>query len=80
MNREWVVYHLKEALGVIQETINSIENSPKYGEDDYLLSMTHLYHHVNTAWNAQHFSAHETEESSESNFKAWQQFPVDMDL
>lgn len=80
MNKDWILFHLKEALGVIQETIDKIENAPQYGKGDYLLAMTQLYHHINTAWNAQNFSAHETEESSEHNFETWRQFPVDLDL
>lgn len=80
MNKEWVLFHLREALEEIEETIKEIESEPDYDDPEFSVSMAHLYHHVNTAWNSRLCSDRESEESSESNFKKWRQFPTDIDM
>jgi len=79
MNKRHTEFHLKEALEQLQETISSIENA-EFDETDLQLDMEHLYHHLNTAWNARNASEKETDECSESNFEKWRQFPTDIDL
>lgn len=78
MNKEWVLFHLKEALEEIESTIKEIESEPEYDEPEFSVAIAHLYHHVNTAWNSRHSSDEETEECSESNFNEWRQFPSDV--
>ena len=80
MNKEWVLFHLKEALEEIESTIKDIESGPEYDYGEYSVAMAHLYHHVNTAWNARDCSEDEAEESSENNFRKWRQFPADIDM
>jgi hypothetical protein len=80
MNKEWVLFHLKEALEEIEDTIKEIESEPEYDDPEFLVAMGHLYHHVNTAWNSRHCSDQEAEESSEVNFSKWRQFPTDVDM
>ncbi len=38
--------------------------------------MPHLYHHLNTAWNAR-YSSNAVGEASEDEFRQWGQFPSD---
>ena len=78
MNKMWILFHLKEALDQIENTIKGIENEPEYGETDFSIEMNHLYHHLNTAWNSRNSSENETNEDSEKFFKKWRQFPIDM--
>ena len=80
MNKEWVLFHLKEALEEIENTIKEIESEPEYDNPEFSVAMAHLYHHVNTAWNSRQSSEKEGEESSESNFSKWRQFPTDVDM
>ena len=80
MNKEWVLFHLKEALEEIESTIKDIETDAEYDEPEYAVAMAHLYHHVNTAWNSRNSSDSDTEESNDSNFQKWRQFPIDVDM
>jgi hypothetical protein len=80
MNRDWILFHLKEAQEELERTIREIENDPEYEFGEYSVGMAHLYHHINTAWNAQNCTDEDAAESSESNFANWRQFPTDIDM
>jgi len=80
MNKEYILYNLKEALKQLSNTIHDLETDKNYEYGDFRVDMEHLYHHVNTAWNAKNSSEEESRECSESNFQIWRQFPVDIDL
>jgi hypothetical protein len=80
MNKDWVLFHLKEAKDEIENTIKEIESQPDYDDPEFSVAIAHLYHHVNTAWNSRHCSNEEAEESSESNFERWRQFPTNVDM
>ena len=78
MNKAYVLYNLKKAKEELDKTINAIEKDPKYDYGEYIVAMTHLYHHINTAWNARDANQKEADECSEENFKAWRQFPAEL--
>lgn len=80
MNKNWILFHLREALEEIEGTIKEIESSPEYDEPEFSIAMNHLYHHVNTAWNSRDSADNTTEASSEENFRKWRQFPIDVDM
>ncbi len=80
MNKEWIIFHLKEALEEIESTIRGIETDPEYDYGEYSVAMTHLFHHINTAWNSRDCSEKEAKESSESDFDKWRQFPADIEM
>jgi hypothetical protein len=42
--------------------------------------MEHLYHHVNTAWNARDSSAERADACSQEDFDCWRQFPQDIEF
>jgi len=63
MNKSYVLYNLREAQAQLAQLIAGLESDPGYGYGDFMPDMSHLYHHVNTAWNAQDA----TEESVEVN-------------
>jgi hypothetical protein len=42
--------------------------------------MEHLYHHLNTAWNARDESPEGVAATSEEDFQRWRQFPEDLYL
>lgn len=80
MNREYVLYNLKEAEGALARTIRNLENGNGLDEEGLLQAMMHLYLHVNTAWNARNASTDEARECSESNFREWHHFPRDIEM
>lgn len=80
MNNEYIIYNLKEAQEQLTEIINEIENGEELNIGSYIVDMQHLYHHLNTAWNARDASDTQTTECSEENFEKWRLFPDDMEM
>ena len=78
MNRDYVLYNLKEAESALAATIRRLETEDGFDEDAFLRAMMHLYLHVNTAWNARHATEEEARECSASNFRQWRHFPGDI--
>jgi hypothetical protein len=80
MNRDYVLFNLREAHDELERTLRDIATNPDYGHAEFVVAMGHLYHHVNTAWNARDSSAEEAAECSQLNFDKWRQFPSSDEL
>jgi hypothetical protein len=80
MNRDNTLFHLREAAEELQRTIREIEDEPIYGYGEFSVAMQHLYHHLNTAWNARDKSQEHLAACSEADFFRWRQFPTDLHL
>ena len=80
MTRDYVVWHLREAAEELAGTIAELDGDPEYSAAELSVAMTHLYHHLNTAWNARDASGEEITLCSHSDFVKWRQFPTDIDL
>lgn len=80
MNRDWVLFHLREAEEELKKTIAEIEATADYGSGEFLVAVTHVYHHVNTAWNSKTESHARVEACEEADFFQWRQFPTDVYL
>jgi len=80
MNRDYVLFNLKEAESALADTIRRIESEDGFDEERLLRAMMHLYLHVNTAWNARNATVEEARECSPSNFREWHHFPDDIAL
>ncbi len=80
MNKEYIKFHLEEALKQLQETLDEISENTDFTEPEFMLDMEHLYNHLNSAWNARNSSTEEAQECSEEIFAKWRQFPTDIDL
>ncbi|HET7452327.1 MAG TPA: hypothetical protein VFL12_06270 [Thermoanaerobaculia bacterium] len=78
MNREYVLFNLREAESALAATIRGLEAENGFDEESLLRAMMHLYLHVNTAWNARNATAEEARECSVSNFREWRHFPGDI--
>lgn len=78
MNKDYIIYNLKESLESLVSIIENIEKNEEYENGEYSVDMQHLYHHLNTAWNARNTSKLESEECSEENFGKWREFPSDI--
>jgi hypothetical protein len=80
VNREWVLLHLNEAQEELSRTIQEIKDDPEYGYGDFWPAMQHLYHHLNTAWNARDTSPAIVESHTDVDFVRWTQFPADLPM
>ena len=80
MRRDYVLWNLKEAAEAIEEIVRDMEADPDYTDVELSVDLTHLYHHVNTAWNARHASESQIAECSEDDFRRWRAFPADIDM
>ena len=80
MNKEHTLWQLKEAQEQLSETIENLSTDQEYEFGDFVVEMSHLYHHINTAWNSQDASTSETSECSEENFSKWRQMPSASEL
>jgi hypothetical protein len=80
MNRDWVLFNLREAQEEIQRTISEIEQDADYNFGEFVVAMSHAYHHLNTAWNSRGESQRAVEACSEADFQRWRQFPADLDM
>jgi hypothetical protein len=75
MNKDFILFNLKEARDQIVQTIQNMESDPEYEYGNYVVEITHLYHHLNTAWNARDSSDAQAKECSEADWDKWRQFP-----
>lgn len=80
MNRDAVLFHLREAKEELDRTIAEIVSDQTYNYSEFQVAMSHLYHHLNTAWNGRDASAERHRECAQSDFDAWRKFPPDIDL
>ena len=78
MNREFVLFNLRDAQAALSEMIKEIEEDETYGYGEYTVAMAHLYHHMNTAWNAQDSSDERARACSQQDFEQWSGFPSDL--
>jgi hypothetical protein len=79
MNKQVILFHLREALEQLQRTVKEVEQKD-YGVEDLQVAMGHLYHHLNTAWNGKDCTNKEFKECSDENFSKWRKFPKESEL
>ena len=79
LNRRWIVQDLSEAQEELQSILKDIQN-PTYSQGEFVVAMSHLYHHINTAWNARFESDEAHRECIQQDFDRWRKFPKDEEL
>jgi hypothetical protein len=79
VNRELVLHHLTEAHEALTRMLEEAREDPEWGIGELLVEMPHLYHHVNTAWNARE-SINAVGEASDTEFREWSAFPTDLPM
>ncbi len=52
MNKPYVLWNLKQAREALERLIADMQADGDYGYGEFRVDMEHLYHHINTAWNA----------------------------
>ena len=80
MNQRAIISHLKQAKEELDRTIADIESDVSYDSEAFQVAMSHLYHHLNTAWNGRDATEERHIECSQSDFDAWRKFPSNSDL
>ena len=79
MNRELVLHNLAEAHEALGRSLKEARRDPEWGIGELIAEMPHLYHHINTAWNARD-SRNAVGQASDAEFKLWSAFPVDLPM
>lgn len=77
MNKQWIAFHLQEALEQLQKTLEELTDSA-YTEAEFSVDIQHAYNHLNTAWNSRNESDERTGTSAEADFYRWRDFPTDI--
>ena len=80
LNKDYIIYNLEEAKIEIDTILKKLHDDPHYESADLWPVIKHLYHHINTAWNARYASIKETHDYSQDDFIKWRQFPGDIDM
>lgn len=78
MNREHLAFHLSEALEELSRTRDRCRSDPDYSEEELFVAMTHLYHHLNTAWNGRSISPERMKQCTDEDFNTLGEFPTDL--
>ena len=73
-----MLFNLREALEEIVQTVKDLEADQEYGKAEFSVAMMHLYHHVNTAWNARDSTVEQSQNCSDEEFKEWSRYPSDL--
>jgi hypothetical protein len=80
MNKDYVLYNLTHAQEALGKLITEMRSDPDYDYGEYVVDMSHVYHHLNTAWNARDATKAAADECSEEDFYRWRQFPSEKEI
>jgi hypothetical protein len=80
MNKEAILFQLREAKEELDLTINDLETDPEYEFGDFVVGMGHIYHHLNTAWNGRDASRERHRDCARHDFDDWRKFPTNAEL
>jgi hypothetical protein len=80
MNRDVVLFHLREAAEQLNETIQNLEHSADEGAEELQVDMGHIYHHLNTAWNGRHQTDAQHAKCTDEDFERFRRFPNGSEL
>ena len=75
MNKEWIAFHLQEAAEQLQEILNDLSSDSDYSYGNYVVDISHAYHHINTAWNSRDASADDVANHTDADYDKWQRMP-----
>jgi hypothetical protein len=80
MNKDFILSNLQEAKEELDRLIEDIYKDNEFNYDDYYVALQHLYHHLNTSWNARKENKDILENCTEDDFNKWRKFPEDFDI
>jgi len=79
MNLDYILYNMREAHKDLGRAIEELVAESTHYESDLYLAMQHVYHHLNTAWNARHSTPEQSGVCTAEDFHRWRQYPPDLD-
>ncbi len=79
MNRALVLHELGEAHEALSSILQEAREDPVWGIGELTAELPHLYHHLNTAWNARN-SRNAVGQASDAEFQRWSAFPDDLPM
>ena len=80
MNKDWVLFHFREAHEELTRTIARLESEPNPDDIEFEIAVAHMYNHLNTAWNSRSVDGAQIAVCSEEDFYAWRAFPSDISM
>lgn len=80
INKLMILLHLEEGLGELERTVQELKTDAEYGQGEFVVAMSHLYHHLNMAWNARFETDEKHRECTPEDFRRWRKFPRDKEL
>jgi hypothetical protein len=80
MNVRFLVSNLEEAEEDLRQLVEQLKAGQEPSFGDFHSVMAHVYHHLNSAWNARNVTDAEWRECTEENYNKWQKFPHDLPL
>jgi len=80
INRQWVLFHLSEAIEELQKVSTALESRAALNKEEFEIALEHAYHHINTAWNSREITDEEAKQHSDADFIRWRQFPAELNL
>lgn len=79
MHHDHALFNLVEAKEALEQLIAEMQSDPEYDYGNYLVDMTHIYWHLNAAWNGRDFDLLTTE-LTDAMAESFRQFPTDLEL
>lgn len=80
MNKDAVLFHLREAAEDLNEKIKEFEQDPDFDKTGLQLALGHIYHHLNTAWNGRDQTEEQFRECTDTDFDRFRRFPKEKDF
>jgi|GEM_PF-1905280 len=80
LNKAIILYNLKDVMEQLERTIKDLEKNKKYELKEYWIEMSHIYHHLNVAWNARYAPLKKYKKISDKDFNKWAKYPTELPL
>jgi hypothetical protein len=75
-----IAYNLEDALDELQKLDKRMLSGDMPDEVEFQISMEHIYHHLNFAWNTRFFSIENHANMTKEQFIQWGKCPEDLKL
>ena len=72
-----LMYELEDAESGLKSLFKDIAENPSFDETDFRTHLTHIYAHLNRAWNARNATVEQ--QDNESLWNQWAAFPTDIE-
>jgi hypothetical protein len=80
MNRQVVLFHLREAAEQLESIIEKMANNPKFNKESFGIEVGHAYHHLNTAWNGRNQTNKQFRACTDDDFNRFRKFPKESEF